>query len=275
VRNYDDPSGSDREFPGEIYVVREDGSGLRRLTGRIVDVSTPEWSPDGRAIAFESRQLPARVKIVTLDGSPPRPVGPTLEWPAYPDWSPDGRRIAVIHRVRADITKPPLSSVLVFPPGGNTARRLTKARRGELGSPTWSPDGSTLAFLWYPCASTGSCRADVRLVDEDGGADRRLVLLPDSSVDGIAWSPAGDALAGASGLAGIWSLRRGQARPLRLTRNDADAQPVWSPDGRAIAFTRLDFNYGGSQDAIFVIGSDGRGLRRIAYGHQPSWQPRG
>ena len=71
-----------------------DGTGLRRLTGRSIDASKHEWSPDGRAIAFESRQPPARVKIVNLDGTGQRAVGPKLVWPAEPTWSPDGRWIA-------------------------------------------------------------------------------------------------------------------------------------------------------------------------------------
>ena len=66
----------------------------------------------------------------------------------------------------------------------------------------------------------------------------------------------------------------GQARPPKADPNYADEGPVWSPDGRAIAFTRRDYNYGGTKDAIFVIGSDGGGLRRLAFGHQFSWQPR-
>jgi Tol biopolymer transport system component len=102
-----------------------------------------------------------------------------------------------------------------------------------------------------------------------------LILLPKSELDSLAWSPDGRTIAGANGLAGIWTMHLGQGQPVRLTRNEDDAQPVWSPDGSAIAFARLDYNYGGARDAIFLIGSDGRGLRRLVLGHQPSWQPRG
>jgi TolB protein len=47
--------------------------------------------------------------------------------------------------------------------------------------------------------------------------------------------------------------------------------PVWSPDGRRIAFVRSDVNEGG----IYVVGRDGSGLRRVGSGTEPSWSPDG
>ena len=49
--------------PG-LYVVSADGSGQRRLTGSVL-VRTPEWSPDGRRIAFEG----PGIHVVNADGS--------------------------------------------------------------------------------------------------------------------------------------------------------------------------------------------------------------
>jgi Tol biopolymer transport system component len=47
-------------------------------------------------------------------------------------------------------------------------------------------------------------------------------------------------------------------------------RPDWSPDGRRIAFSR--------RGRLLTIGSDGRGLRRLATGEQigaPAWSPDG
>ena len=62
----------------------------------------------------------------------------------------------------------------------------------------------------------------------------------------------------------------------RLTSDESDASPVWSPDGRTIAFCRME--HSGSYDRyIAVIRPDGSGLRRLGTvaGHSPVWSPDG
>src|SRR5262245_36543903 len=54
VRRYNDPTGQGREFPGEIHVMSANGSSLRRISGRTLDVGDLRWSPDGRSIAFDT-----------------------------------------------------------------------------------------------------------------------------------------------------------------------------------------------------------------------------
>jgi tol-pal system beta propeller repeat protein TolB len=67
------------------------------------------------------------------------------------------------------------------------------------------------------------------------------------------------------------------SHPAQLTdTDDAEMQPVWSPDGRRIAFTRYtdDGNYD-----VFVMNRDGTGQTRLtsdpAWDGEPSWSPDG
>lgn len=72
-----------------IYVVRLDGSG-RRLVAR--DAATPDWSPDGGTIAYDS---PDGVKLVSPFGVDLTPRAGRIASPGVPSWSPDGALIAV------------------------------------------------------------------------------------------------------------------------------------------------------------------------------------
>jgi len=61
---------SNRDGNWEIYVVREDGTGLKRLTNNASDDGLPAWSPDGKTIAFVSNQGGAwAVWAMNADGS--------------------------------------------------------------------------------------------------------------------------------------------------------------------------------------------------------------
>jgi len=61
---------SNRDGNWEIYIIREDGTGLKRLTNNASDDGLPTWSPDGKTIAFLSNQGGAwAVWAMNADGS--------------------------------------------------------------------------------------------------------------------------------------------------------------------------------------------------------------
>jgi Tol biopolymer transport system component len=72
-----------------------DGSGARPLVKTRADDQGPDWSPDGRSIAFGSglNAEPGYDHVWTIgaDGSHPRRV--TQRYGDRPVWSPDGRDI--------------------------------------------------------------------------------------------------------------------------------------------------------------------------------------
>ena len=110
------------------------------------------------------------------------------------------------------------------------------------GSPSWSPDGSWIAFHrrhpegshWQPFVKNVAT-----------GEERQLVCGRDNGWGPI-WSPDGRFIAYARGSGGndIWmiNIETGEARSLKDKYDADDAYLSWSPDGDAIAFARRDHN---------------------------------
>jgi Tol biopolymer transport system component len=87
-----------------LWVIRTDGTGLRRLTDDATDAGQPRWSPDGKRILFTGRNdattfAPQPLWIVDVAGGAPRPVtDPNDPGAAFSgDWSPSGRQIVYVY----------------------------------------------------------------------------------------------------------------------------------------------------------------------------------
>jgi Tol biopolymer transport system component len=126
----------------------------------------PQFSPDGRRIAFESGQSGEREEIwvAAADGSNPQQVtrGPGL-WQGTPRWSPDGQRIAF-----DSLGEDGHWDIWTMDTDGGSLRRITQDAGNE-NQPTWSRDGRWIYF--------GSDRAgiwDVWRIPTAGGSEERV-----------------------------------------------------------------------------------------------------
>jgi dipeptidyl aminopeptidase/acylaminoacyl peptidase len=225
-----DPDDHTR-YRSQIMLVPFDGSAPpRALTAGKYRDTAPRWSPDGCSLAFLSNRDAQRAQLFVLPmaGGEARQLTTVKRGAGAPVWSPDSERLAFAAKVDiADIAsqegqsdepgKPPRVKIItrvhhkadgegflealhthLFVLNVQTSAEPKQITDGDWDDtdPTWSPDGSLLAFI------------------SNRERDRDLSMLND------VW-----AVPAAGGRARRLTRHRGQA-----------ATPVFSPDGRQVAY---------------------------------------
>jgi TolB protein len=250
-----------------------DASAAARLTHDGRFKQHPAWSPDGKTLAY-TLYADGKVGLVALEPGTqqPRPITPFDENPEYePAWAPDGKHMAFVHDMLSG-TDGQLEIHRMNADGGAAKRLVTPAKRpAQDEHPSWSPDGSAIAFT-----STRDGNQEIYLCDPEGNNLRRITSHP--AIDSHpTWSPDAQQIAFASSRFGnleICLMNRDGSGIRRLTDHPAmDYNPKWSPDGKWIAFTSTrDGNY-----EIYVVRPDGTGLRNVttnpALDKDAAWSP--
>ncbi len=246
--------GDVSEYRTHIHLVCSDASETRQLTHGDKSCDDPQWSPDGKWIAFVSARVGKKnLWVIPIDGGEAVPLTELKSDVGSFRWSPLGRSLAFTaldpptedeeRRTRekndAKVVDEniKLNRLHVFdfaepPQRRSPTRQLTTgelsvvsdARAGRSGY-DWSPDGKTIVV-----AHTTSPRPD-----DWGSADLSLV-----------------------------DVASGTVRPL-VKSNSAETSPLYSPDGESIAYTASDDppTWGGTR-TVHVIPSTGGTTAKLA-----------
>ncbi len=167
---YTDEAGGARQ----LFMLPLRGGPAVQVTASEHDITDPQWSPDGRRMAFVSDGV---LWVVDGDGSRQVRVSQHPAGDSRPRWSPDGHRLAFISRRRG------WSQVWLIdapvPRRGRPATRPKPAEPSVLTAPgldvdefSWSPDGQRIALAaqredhgWWSAVS---------VVDVGSGAEERI-----------------------------------------------------------------------------------------------------
>src|SRR5215207_8268038 len=219
----------------QLFVVAVAGGEPRQLTSGASSSTAPRWSPDGRRLAFTTG---GQVWTVSPDGSDRRQVTNVSTGASDPVWSPDGKWLAFASDVYPDCADDACNK-----------RRDEEAEKNPV-----KPHVATRLFVRHWVDWKGAKRTHVLVAPAEGGAARDLTPgdwdAPPFSVGDptdYAFSPDSKELAYArntdrseatSTNADIFVVAVAGGEPKRITGDNkgADSTPVYSPDGRFIAY---------------------------------------
>ena len=183
----------------DIYAMEVQGGALARLTSHPAADDSPDWSPDGRRLAFVSeRDGNKEIYLIGADGSGLERLTDNVAVDDHPVWSPDGKLLAFESDRTGNM------DVYVVGIDGSGLTRATWSDADDwMGD--WAPDGRRLAIL--------SAR--------DG-------LTPAGTETGRDAEPKGK----------VYLVSLHSTRPQRLSLNDVlEGRPIWAPDGQHVYFT--------------------------------------
>ena len=254
----------------DIFTVKLDGSGLKKLTNYAGDDAGPHWSSDGKKILFSSDRnhqectkgedgFDCKMEqfIMNADGTDSRKLTPDLPYD-YPGRSPDGKYVAYEDEFYNELRLTNglgdfLSNIIVTNISGSYKRNITsKFQPGGFGRINWSPTGKYFAFTGVTDGFVesnppghGFWKEYVYVASADGSNLQKLPGGPiqDGSIT-AAWSPKGDRLAflTSKGIATINVDGSGFVE-YPLERSFGSRQIFWLDDNQHLVFTDSDDNY--------------------------------
>ncbi len=241
-------------------------------------INEPRFSPDGARISYvvttierEKNDYRSSINVAAADGSGARRVTQADAKDSLPRWSPDGKHLAFLSN-RDD--KP---QVWLIRADGGEAWQVTTLTEG-VANCVWSPDGSSFAVVSKSTSETEATKDDGDQKDQDKDEEKSDVR----HITKIRYKADGEGFLDFKPKH-LWLVPAFGGTPQQLTSADIDdADPVWSPNGREIAFVtnRSDGREINNVSQIWSIVATGKEERPVLGGDDanvdsPSWSPDG
>jgi tricorn protease len=268
---------SDREGNGltNVWRVNEKGGKAEQVTSfKAGDVRWPAMSADGKVIVFEHdfgvwkldtgsrKAAPIKLDIAAETQEnlvETRDFNSQLD--SY-DLAPSSRRI--VFSVHGEIFTAPVAE--------GDLRRITDSPWRDK-EPEYSPDGKWIAFI-----SDRGGREEIYVISSDGAGEPQKITDLDTLKFNFSWSPNSKEIAftGSDSKLRKYTLESKQTAELALSRYGNISAPVWSPDGKLIAFSKADHTRNADVYLIPSAGGEERKATFDSYGESnPRFSPDG
>jgi dipeptidyl aminopeptidase/acylaminoacyl peptidase len=235
-----------------LWLVSRDGSTTKQLTtAKGIADGSPVWSPDSKSILFtSSRDGSGKAWVVRIDGGEPRKL---LELPVDVDnlrLAPDGSRLAFSAEVDPDAT-PEQTAKRAAEVGKNPVKARTFERLMVRHWDTWFDGRRSHLFVvplsWDAAGDPALAGAPLDLMK---GVDADCPTKPFGGGEDFAFAPDSKELAYVAQLGAdlAWStnldlftvpVTGGPANCLTAKNLATDKSPVYSPDGKLLAYTAM------------------------------------
>lgn len=176
-----------REDDNRIWIADLQTNREHLLTSQPGSAYQPTWSPDGRWVAYG---VTRDIWIISPDGGLPIQITPAKTSDTYPTWSADATEIAYWSAFTDTVEGRTVTRnvIRVASTTGGDFRQLLPDSIAT-AYPSWSPDGSTIAF-WADINDS----AGVWTLPANGGKISFIAPVRNAA-HGIAWSPDGSRIA--------------------------------------------------------------------------------
>ncbi len=272
----------------QLYALSPTTGRIRQLTHVLGGAFDPDYSPDGRQIAFDRRfqSGPDATFTIRFDGSNPTRIPIACSGQCLgidePSWAPSGDSIAFGRAFGPIVSDNASALELATARRSGTGDRVIrtfglKTTGTEPHGAVWAPNGRMLAVTIQNTTKRPIKASAIYLISANGTIVRRLTPLK-LDAGNPDWAPNGERIVFNSFYEGqseseLYTIRPDGTGLLRIHRekkNNYAFDPVWSPDGGRIAFVHTSNK---TVPHIWSIRPDGTELRQETHGRAADLAP--